>query len=52
MEEKTMVYNESYVAADTSAVAIDLIVGVGAAAFSLVTLIGLAILYRWIKKSM
>lgn len=46
-----MGYNATYAATDTSAVAIDMIVGIGAAAVSLATLIGLVILFRWMKKT-
>jgi hypothetical protein len=44
-----MAYNNTYDAGDTAKIAVDLIVGVGSALFSFVTLIGLVLLYRFLK---
>ena len=44
-----MGYNATYVATDTSAVIVDLIVGIGGALFSFISLIALVILFRWFK---
>lgn len=43
-----MAYEATYEANDVSAVTIDTIVGIGAALFGFVTLIGIVILYRWL----
>ena len=43
-----MAYNASYATADTSAVSIDLIVGILASLFSFASLIALVILARWL----
>lgn len=45
-------YNQSYDAGETSEVSIDLIVGVLAAIVSLASLVGLIILFGWMKKKM
>jgi hypothetical protein len=45
-----MAYAANYEAADMSEVVIDNIVGIGAALFSFVSLIGIVLLYRWLKK--
>ena len=45
-----MAYNQSYSATDISAVTIDLVVGIGAALVGFVTLIGLILLFGWLKK--
>jgi len=47
-----MAYNASYQASDISAVVIDILVGVGAALFAFVALIGLVLLAGWVKKKM
>ncbi len=47
-----MAYTAEYEANDVSAVAIDGIVGIGVALVSLATLIGLVLLYGWLKKNM
>jgi hypothetical protein len=46
-----MVYTQVYNASDTSAAAIDLIVGILAAIASLGTLVGLVLLYKWMTKN-
>jgi len=43
-------YNASYDSAETSEVAIDLIVAIGAALVSFASLIGLILLYGWVKR--
>jgi hypothetical protein len=47
-----MAYSATYSSADLSAVSIDAIGAILAAAASLGTLIGLAILYGWLKKKL
>ena len=42
-------YNASYVSGDVATVTVDLIVGIGSALFSFVTLIGIVILIRILK---
>jgi hypothetical protein len=43
-------YTQVYDAAETSEVTVDLIVSIGAALVSFGTLIGLVVLYVWVKK--
>lgn len=45
-------YTQLYDAGETSEVAIDLIVGVGVALVSFASLVGLILLYNWVKKRM
>lgn len=47
-----MAYNETYAPDDVSAVAIDGIVGIGVVIVSFATLIGLILLFGWLKKNM
>ena len=47
-----MVYSKLYESGDMSAVIIDLIVGIFAAAVSFVTLIGMVILYKFVRRNM
>jgi len=44
-------YNQTYEAAETSEVAIDLIVGIFGALFSFVSIVALILLWKWLKKS-
>jgi len=44
-----MAYNNTYETADTSAVVVDNIVGIGAAIFSFASLVALVMLYRWLR---
>jgi len=44
-------YDATYDSGETSEVAIDLIVKIGAAVVSLGTLVGLILLYRWFRKN-
>jgi len=43
-------YNETYDAGETSEVTVDLIISVAAGLVSFASLIGLIILYGWVKK--
>jgi hypothetical protein len=45
----TMVYNETYASGDVAEVSIDLIVGLGAALFSFISLIAIVVLIRILK---
>ena len=45
-----MAYSSQYAAGDISGVTIDLIVGIGAALVGFVTLIGLVLLFSWLKR--
>ena len=44
-----MVYNETYASGDVAEVSIDLIVGLGAALFSFISLIAIVVLIRILK---
>ena len=43
-------YNNTYDSSETSEVAIDLLIAIGAALVSFASLIGLILLYGWVKK--
>ena len=43
-------YNQSYGAGEIAEVSIDLVVGIGASFVAFVALIGLIILWQWIRK--
>ena len=45
-----MAYTPNYSAGDISAVSVDLIVGIGAALVGFTALIGLILLYNWVRK--
>lgn len=44
-----MAYNETYTAEDLAPVTIDFMVGIGAVIVSFVAVIGLIILWKWVK---
>ena len=44
-----MAYNETYTAEDLAPVTVDFMVGIGAVLVSFVAVIGLIILWRWVK---
>ena len=44
-----MGYNATYVSGDVAEVSIDLIVGLGGALFSFIAIVGIIVLYRFVK---